>query len=206
MKNTINTIALTILAVCFGCATMSTPVMNLPLHEGVGTYDINYKHHAFQDANYYTIDFNLSSNWSWMDYKDVTLCKQIYDREVQFPGSQSKILNVYYVSFYHNQKYDRAPEASMVVDGRQHKLDFRSGRVQTMSRGGKDVTHATTVTYKITSDLLNALKTMKSMSMKIENQTKELDAQAIIRTRSFVADSLKFDYRIFHEKVAGLSK
>ena len=209
MKSAMKSIVLTVVAASLGCASLTTPVMNLPLKDDGGTYEISYDHKKALDCNYYYIATVVTSGRHYFYASDVTLYKQMYEREMLFPGAKEKIRNIYSLAFHQNTESTVAPEFFLVVDGRQFKLVFRSGRTQTITSrggGGRSKSVHTTLTYNVSSDLLNAMKTMKSMSLKVGNVSQDLDTQSVSRVSSFVVDSLGFDYQGFHEKVTALKK
>lgn len=223
MKTLFNAGIPAVIAVCLGCASMSTPTMRLPLQNGSGTYEISYRHvevpadynstfesmygmKAPANCSNYWVSLDLSGGYSLFDYKSVSMNKQLLEKALPWGDKNALIRHCYTVSFYRTKHYDAAPAFFVTVDGKKHQLPYRTGSVRTTSYARGAAAVSTQMSYYLTDAVLNSMKDMKSLSLKIGEVSWDLDAKGVSRTRSFIADAGGFDYQNFHDRVLASKK
>jgi hypothetical protein len=99
--------------------------------------------------------------------------------------------------------YRVAPAVSFSVDGKQFKLSYIGGKSSPKRIIGAEMS---AMNWVLTSEILNAMKSMKSMSITIDNKLMELDAIHVAKARSFIADGMACNFDCFQMKAAGAQK
>jgi len=192
------------LSVYLGCMSSLVKSINLPLKEGNGTYQIDYMLYTMPPGPYYNSWYAIntellkSNNLLFLDFKSVNIIINLYEKEISY--NAAKISKLYALCFYRNTGYSKAPDVSLTIDDKKFKLPYRHGRTKTISsvnKYGRSSSESTDITYGLPPDVIMAMKTMKKISISIGRESRELDAETVARTRSFMIDSMGFDYQSF---------
>ncbi|HNX24732.1 MAG TPA: hypothetical protein PKG60_11850 [Spirochaetota bacterium] len=194
---------LAVLTVCLGCASGSLSIpygystVDSQLDDGSGMYKIVYRLNEAPPnpyySNFYNIYVDLSGSDSYTNYEQLNMVLK-----EKLLGNDTMLAS-YQISFYRKKDYGKyTPDGFVTVDDKQFKLDSYGGQKRL---GGVTSTYSSII-YGVSPDLLKAMKKMKKMSFKLGDESKDLDPKSIVRARSFVTESMGYNYQNFGKKVS----
>lgn len=192
-------LAATAVSLCLGCssASLNRPYgyseVNSPLDDGSGTYRIIYTLNQAPPNPYYSsfytmyVELSGSESVTSNNHLGIILKEKLMGND--------KEIKMYQVTFTRMKDFAADPGASITVDGREFKLPYLGGKKNITGNTFSDLL------YTAPPDMLKAMKNMSRMSFRLGDETETADSASVARVRSFVKESLKYDFNSFGSKV-----